>query len=290
MEALEAHDWIAHARQVEQQLTTAAERLDALESPLDQERRWLEEAQALLASVRAQTEALLPRALRLPGMEDAREEAASARIEPWADAVERLLAGITFHAGPRAPVIEAVFPHKKLESLRRAKLTAARSYAEDLGRRLSSSYVARLLETEDFAFAVPVVEEVKERIAELMPSDEAEPPTGEEAEQLRVDLVQAAQQAEQRVRQARLLAEAALLPAEGVFRELGIQAKPKKRSGKKAEPAAAKAEKPETDDAPAGEVKQEKPSPKKKASSKKAGAAKKKPRSKKGASRPTASA
>ena len=77
----------------------------------------------------------MARARMLPELASVREEHAADLIGPWADAVERLHAGIVFHAGLKSPIIEALFPHRKFDSLRRGNLENAQIYGAEFHRR-----------------------------------------------------------------------------------------------------------------------------------------------------------
>lgn len=235
-DTLRAYDWIRLGEQVREQLARAhAKLLETDDHP--NERRWLGEAIELLAKDTAERESLMSRARRLPELAAIRQEHAADLIDPWVDALEHLHAGIVFNAGLKSPLLEALFPHKKFDSLRRANLDQAQSYGADFHRRLTSSYIERLLTREEFTFAQPSVQEVVARFAALGSDGEAEL-ADEERLAICVDLSALAEKVELAIQQAKLLAEAALLPLPGTFEELGIRSKPKARAGKAAKETA----------------------------------------------------
>lgn len=239
-ELLLAYDWLRLMDAVNEQLGIAKTKLSEA-GKFKKEQGWLSEAQGLLTKDQEGRQALLDQALLLPELASVRREHAAELVAPWADALEHLHAGIVFHAGLRSPLLEALFPHKKFEVLRRADLEAASAYGEDFLRRLKGAYVDRLLAHEDFAFAKESVAQVEARYAALSPDagPELEPAA---AEALRQALTSGATQAELLLKQARLLAEAALCPVPGVFAELSLRSRPKPRAGakpKKDEPSEA---------------------------------------------------
>ncbi len=252
MESLEAYDWIRLAEQTRAQLVEARGKLDG-SAGHERELRWLDEAAALASGDPEVRADLVARARRLPELATVRDEHASDLIGPWADAIERLHAGIVFHAGVRSPIIEALFPHRKFDQLRRSNLDNARAYGVELQRRLASSYLDRLLAREEFAFARPTVEEVSARYASIADSSE-DAPAPEEAEALLSALAAEAESVRRALAQARLLAEAALVPVAGAFAELGLKSKPKARAAAKAKKIAEVEAKPEVAPAPVPEA------------------------------------
>lgn len=231
-ELLLAYDWLRLMDAVNEQLGIAKTKLGEA-GKFKKEQGWLSEAQGLLTKDQESRQALLEQALLLPELASVRREHAADLVAPWADALEHLHAGIVFHAGLRSPLLEALFPHKKFDVLRRADLDAAAAYGEDFLRRLKGAYVDRLLAHEDFAFAKESVAQVEARYAALSPDagPELEPSVAEEVRQA---LLKGATQAELLLKQARLLAEAALCPAPGIFAELSLRNRPKPRAGAKA--------------------------------------------------------
>jgi hypothetical protein len=200
----------------------------------------------------------------LPELSDVRADFAEAQQDAWVDALEKLLAGITFHAGSRAPVIEALFPHQKFPALRRATLETAAPFQAELERRLKTSYVTRTMGQDDFAFAQPVIDQITQAWAGWQACFQPSELSEEDAAPLRIELLGAAERLDRVIRQARLLAEAALLPVEGAFEAESLHQKPRKRTPKPAIIAAPPPPPPEPAPAPARE---EKPAKKRSAKS-----------------------
>ena len=247
-EPLRAYDWIRLADQIREQLDAARAKL-AEAGDHAREQSWLNEATELLTQDGEAREKLLSRARRLPELASVRQEHAADLIGPWVDALEHLHAGIVFNAGLRSPLIEALFPHRKFDVLRRGNVDAAQAYGTDFQRRLSSSYLERMLAREEFAFAKPSVEEVTSRFAALAQSGE-EALEESEARSLIAELSSRAQEVEVAIKQARLLAEASLVPVPGFFEELAMRSKPKTRSAPKSKEAAASEPPPPAEAAP----------------------------------------
>src|SRR2546423_706977 len=107
MNPLEAYEVLASAPALQERLSAAL----AKHGPeLKRERDWLQSAIALVHEHDEANAALFERARWLPELEHAREELAAPMQEAWVNAVEKLLAGITFVHGSRAPIVEALFP------------------------------------------------------------------------------------------------------------------------------------------------------------------------------------
>ena len=120
-------------------LSTAQEGL-ARRRQADREKAWLGEALALISERADASAAVLEQARALPELQASVQEMAAEDQARWVEALERLLAGITFHAGSRSPLIEALFPHQKWGSLRRASREEADKYAAEIDRRARSGY------------------------------------------------------------------------------------------------------------------------------------------------------
>jgi len=226
-DVLRAYDWIRLAEQTREQLAGARAKLAETEGT-QREQAWIAEAMELLAGDDSR-ESLMARARRLPALAAVRQEHAADLIGPWVDALEHLHAGIVYHAGLKSPLLEALFPHRKFEALRRANVDNAQSYGADFQRRLSSSYIERLLAREEFAFAKPSVDDAIAKLAALTSDGDEDV----DAEAMLTELTATAQKVEVALQQARLLAEAALVPLPGAYEELGVRNKPKARAAKK---------------------------------------------------------
>lgn len=248
MELLDAYELVRFVPTFLERLEQAQDRL-AQDAERTVEQRWLASALERVRSVDPGA-ALLEKVRDLPELTDVRADFAEGQQNAWVDALEKLLAGITFHAGSRSPVIEALFGHQKLPALRRASREGAAPFAQEFERRLKSAYVTRTLTQEEFAFAPPVLAQIAQAWAGweacFQPSNLPE----EEAAPLRRGLLEAAERLDRAVRQARLIAEAALLPLEGAFEALALHQKPRRRVAK-IQPAPPPEPEPAVDPAPA---------------------------------------
>lgn len=234
LSTLEAYDIIKFSEQFLERLTAAQSSL-AQKRGLKAEKDWMAAAHELVTSARAPTQGLLERARELPELEEVRDDYAGDFQNAWVDALERLLAGITFHCGSRAPVIEALYPHQKLPQLRRCGFDVAEAFARDFERRLKGSYVSRQFAQPDFAFILPAVEQVGAAWQKLLSAfGGGEPMPEDQAIEIRKELVAAGKRLDLALLQARLLAEAALAPVHGAFEASGLGLKPKKRKPKAA--------------------------------------------------------
>jgi hypothetical protein len=225
---LEAYDVVRHAALLAERLAAAEAALDRKRG-LEAEKEWLRAAIKVLGAAREPTHGVVERARGLPGLEEVRDELGVVFQELWVDALERLLAGITFHAGPRAPLVEAMFPHVKLAALRKATRESALAVADDLGRRMKTAYVTRTLAEPAFAFAQPVLDATASAFAQWQEVYAGESLPETEAAEVLKELLAAARRVELASRQAKLLAEAALAPCGGLFDELGLSVKPRRR-------------------------------------------------------------
>ncbi len=239
---LDAYDVIRYSDRVAEQLAAAQAELEKKRG-LKAEKEWLRAAGDLLRAAREPSQGLIERARGLPGLEEVRDELGSVFQGLWVDALERLQAGITFHAGPRAPVVEAVFPHAKLATLRKASREGALAFAEDFERRMKTSYVSRTFAEPAFAFALPVLEQLASAFAQWQAVYSGETMPEAQAAEVHKELLVAAKRVELACRQAKLLTEAALAPCGGLFDEFGLSAKRKRRSARpKERPGVAKTE------------------------------------------------
>jgi hypothetical protein len=226
---VEAYDVIRHSALLAERLAAAQAELEKKRG-LKSEKEWIRAAGELLSAAREPSQGIVERARGLPGLEEVREELGAVFQGLWVDALERLLAGLTFHAGPRAPIIEAVFPHTKLAALRKASRESALGLAEELGRRMKTSYVTRTFAEPAFAFALPVLDQLASAFAQWQEVYSGENMPELQAAEVLKELLGAAKRLELACRQAKLLAEAALAPCGGLFEELGLTVKPKRRA------------------------------------------------------------
>jgi hypothetical protein len=253
MTVLEAFDLLRFSGQLQDRLLRAQESLAARQG-LERENEWLVAATDLLEAVREPALALMDRARGLPELATAVQETAAELQSEWVDSLEKLLAGITFRGSNRAPIIQALFPHVKLAVLRRAPSDVASAYAADFERRQKGGYVTRMLETEDYAFARPVLDMVAAARERWQEYTSAPTLSEQDAAALRVEMLALGERLDVAVKQARLLAEAALIPIDGAFDRAGLNAKPRKRP---ARPAAAPTAPAATEEPPAAPAKKE---------------------------------
>ncbi len=193
-------------------------------------RHWLSEAEALIEEHREELTRALAEVRVLPELEEVRLEIADEQQEKWVDALERLLAGITFHSSARDPVIEAIFPHQKFPALRRATREAVAHYAAEFDRRRNSLVreadlrAGRLRVRRPGGGADPAGARGLEGVLRA-----ASRSPNERASELRHALFEVSGRIDFAIQQAKLLAQAALLPTEGQFESSGLAGKPKKR-------------------------------------------------------------
>jgi hypothetical protein len=202
---------------------------------LSDEKGWMRSALDRLEKVCAEVPSALERAHHLPELASVRDEYAWQFQGIYVDALEKLHAGITFHVSARAPIMEALFPAMKLASLRRAPREQVEKYARELEKRVKGGYVTRMLGTPEFAFLPPVIEQVRAAYAQWESTFAEASLSSDELRALGDKLISTAEAADLAVSQARLLAEAALIPVPGAFEEHGLNAKPKKRGRSMAE-------------------------------------------------------
>lgn len=231
LSTLEAYDLVRFAEAFDARLATAEELL-ASRTGLEREKEWLATAFSLVRAERAPAASVIDRVRDLPELDEVREEYAAIQQNLWVDALEKLHAGITFCAGSRAPIIEALFPHLKFPQLRRASREAVQEFTAAYERRLKSAYVSRILAREDFAFIRPVLDQVSVAYAVWQACFQPSQLPEERAIPLRQELIALGKRLDVALRQARLLAEAALVPIPEAFESAGLSARPRKRSGR----------------------------------------------------------
>lgn len=231
---LEAYDLVRFAETFEDRLAAAQAQLGEKHP---REQSWLAQAIELVREDRETVRGMLDQARLLPELGEIRAELADDLKQRWVDALEKLLAGITFHAGSRAPVIEALFPHQKFPALRRVAREGAEDYAKEFERRLGAAYVTRIFGQEEYGFVAPVVAQVKRTWSDYASCFGDGGLSEDQARPIRESLVAHARKIDLALRQARLLAEAALAAVEGAYEAANLGAKPKRRSTAKREAA-----------------------------------------------------
>jgi hypothetical protein len=210
---LVSFELLIEAEQLAPRLDAAATAMAQLPQ-LHDERGWLAAAQARLAAVATTSYAgLLDRALRLPELESLKAEHGKRLQAAIADEVERLQGAITHVGTARSPLLEVLFLNLKIPALRKCSKSELDKFCAELERRLASTYSRRVLATDRYRPVDGCVQAFAAALATWR-SVFVEPSlTDEAAAPVRADLVAAGCAVELAVRQARLLAQAALLPA-----------------------------------------------------------------------------
>lgn len=221
----DAFELLVQAEQLGPRLEAAATALGQL-TGLDEEQAWLAAARARLVSIQLDTQAtakLLARALRLPELAPVKAERGKLLQIAIADEVERLEAAITFVSSGRSPLLDTLFLDLKLPVLRKCTRNELEKFCIELERRINSSYAKRLLATERYqATVVPTVSALRTAIG-VWASVFVDPPIeGPPADTLREAVLAASNAIDLPFRQARLLAQTALLPAAALFDAAGL--------------------------------------------------------------------
>lgn len=226
---LDAFDTVSHSEQLLLRLESATAELSKKQG-LKEEKAWLDTAMQRVASAREGVGDLLTRVLRLPELEPVREEHARTLQGAAVDAVERLHAGITFAAGSRAPIIEALYGKLKTPVLRRCDRDDFEKFCVDFEKRLNTSYARRMFGDASFQVLGSALTQLQQAFATWRGIFSTEALTEQQAQALRDELDAVARRLELPCRQARLLAEAALTPLKELFENSGLGQKPKRRA------------------------------------------------------------
>jgi hypothetical protein len=235
----EARDLVSFARQFLEGLAHAGGRLEAEASAnedLKGERAWLASAAMRIEARITTVQATLAEAAPLPEFESDRQAKADAQFVAWVESAEAVLVGISSYASPNHPLVEVLFPHQKFDKIRRGG-TNARAYMEEVVKRRHKSYVLRLAASPEYAFLAPLLDRFDQAKAELEQREHPEPLAEEELLRLRHAVYFAADALRGTLQQARLLAEAALTQYPGWLTELGLDAKPRRRTTRSAAPS-----------------------------------------------------
>jgi hypothetical protein len=224
----EAKDLVSFAQQTLEALGSAGQRL-AMVPEFSEELSWLAcAARRVLRGVEAVDRALQG-ATALPEFEAEQKARGAALFEDWVNAAEGLLVGICSNVSANSPLIEILFPHQKFDKLRRGG-AAARTFMLELERRRRTAYIVRVSAEPEYSFMPPLLERLDAARVALEVHEEPNPLTPEKLAELRATVLQPADDLRVTLQQARLLAEAALTAQPGLFAELGLDAKPKKRA------------------------------------------------------------
>jgi hypothetical protein len=231
----ETQDLATFATQAAARLTLASARFDAAHDARSEERGWLEVAARRVNAGLEQVRAALLEAAPLPEFATARKVKSETLANAWADAIEALFDAIVANVSANGPLIEALFPHQRFASLRRPG-SAAHNFWLEFERRADSSYVRRLCGDPEYEFLPPLLEAAKASERAVREAASPRPLPEAQAEALRAKVSSAAETLEMALRQARSLTEAAFAATPGAVSELGLDAKPKRRTAR-AEPA-----------------------------------------------------
>ena len=247
MTLLDAYEVVSWSESLQAKLSTAFASLSRKQG-LKEEKEWLGAAIERLAAAREGLGDLPSRAMRHAELAPLRDDYARGLQQAAVDAVEHLQAGIAFHAGARSPLAEALFAKLKLPPLRRAGREDFEEFCADFEKRLSSGYAKRMFADANFAMLTPPVEQLRRAFGAWRSAFSPEPLTADEASALHDELTTVARQIDLPLRQALLLAEAALLPVKNAFEESGIGQRPRRRAARAAaaEPAAEASEPPKS--------------------------------------------
>ncbi|MCK6548659.1 hypothetical protein L6R52_22640, partial [Myxococcota bacterium] len=128
---VEAYELLAFAQQTAARLVSVAPVLES-RAELPRERAWLVSAVEMMSEATASLGPLMERARRLPELKSVRLDQTGDLIAAWVDALEKLLAGFTFHLGSRHPIIQAVFTNPRFPQLRRAAFEIAEETANEV--------------------------------------------------------------------------------------------------------------------------------------------------------------
>jgi hypothetical protein len=235
MNLADAHDAVSQSGVLLQRLQEAQAELASRPGFLE-EKGWLGAAIERVASARAGVGLLTSQVMRLPELESLRGEHTERLQQDAVDAVEKLQAGVTYHGGPRHPLVEALLGKVKLPLVRRAGHSDFQRFTADFEKRLESAYARRMLAEPALAGLQPAVDEVRTAFGAWRAALASEPLPEDEARALRHELEAAARDLELPIRQARLLAEAALAPLKDVFEASGLAARPRRKAPRPAEP------------------------------------------------------
>ncbi len=249
---LDAYDLVAHSAKLLTRLEAARAELSKKQG-LAAEKSWLDEAARRLAAAREGLGDLTVRALRLQELDAIRDDAARTLQSAAVDAVEKLHAGIAFAAGPRAPLLEALYGRLKLPVLRKLDRVDFEKFCTDFEKRLNSTYAKRMFAEEGYAVVVPVLDTLRDTFATWRGVFSGATLSEADARALIDELEVAANRLELPAKQSRLLAEAALAPLKDLLETSQVTQKPKKRVKKPGDDASVLDEEPADTSAPSAE-------------------------------------
>lgn len=227
---LEVFDLLAYSEQLEARLGAAAAEL-AKRPGMKEEKAWIALAQERVTAARAGIGDLPLRALRVPELEPMKGDHARGVQGAVLDAFERVHGAIVAAGGARSPLLEALTFKIKMPVLRKSDRGEFEQFCAELEKRLSTSYVKRMLGDADYAVVKAPLDEMLKAIATWRGIFTTPPLSDEEAQPLRDEILACARRLEVPCRQARLLAQAALAPLR-LLDDHGVSQRPKRRGPK----------------------------------------------------------
>jgi hypothetical protein len=231
----DAFELIGNSHVLARRLEAAATEL-AKRPGLKEEKAWLEAGRTRLNRAREGIGDILDRALRLEELAGMRGGRARELQEKVVDALETLQAGIAFAGTPRSPLIESLFHNVKLPLLRKLdREDFDRAWAE-FEKRRAASYCRRMLADETYRVVTPALEKALDAYRTWHTALDPAPLDDAAARALSEELVTIAHRIEQPTRQARLLAQAALLSMKDLLDEYKLTPKPKRRGSREVDP------------------------------------------------------
>jgi hypothetical protein len=219
---VETFELLVEAEQLAPRLEAAATAMAQLPE-LEAERAWLEAARERLATASVTSYGdLLDRALCLPELESVKGERGKLLQAAIADQVDRLQAAITLAGGARSPLLELVFLNLKVPALRKCGRGEVEKFCAEIQRRLASSYAKRVVKGERWHEVTAAMEALGIAIDKWRAVFVEAPLDEQAAAPIHAQLESARRTVELPVRQARLLAQAALLPAAELLDGAGV--------------------------------------------------------------------
>lgn len=225
---IETYDEVVHAGVVEERLGVA---IGMLGEERAEERGWLESARHRVAAARVGHGDLLERVLELPELRSLRGDKTRELQNAAVDAVDGLLAAITAH-NARSPLIDAIFRNLKPIAMRRAKNDDFEQFLRELEKRLVGSYVGRMLADETYAPIAAPIEKMRAAFTAWREALHPPPRSSADDDALRHELTTASERVALPIKQALLLAEAALQIEPAIRESSCIFERPRKRSAR----------------------------------------------------------
>jgi hypothetical protein len=198
-------------------------------SPDAEERRWLVSAEQRLGEQVTAARARLEQGIALPELKALRAERQMRLEAEWLGALREIYSELALAIGEGSPLVEALFPHRRFEKLERGG-TALRTYRAQFETRRASSYVLRLATDPEYPFLAPLLARIEPSSEALTSLTAMEDVPEEELETLRRGVLDSGEALVRSLRQARCLAEAALIDQPDALAELQFDERPKKRT------------------------------------------------------------